>query len=81
LKRDRADICAEMTVAEFKDVLCLIVPPANVVRARGKGGGVDVLRYRARAVVPAVATENTSSVVVVTECLVAVSPPTSTQSC
>ena len=79
LKRDRADICAEMTVAEFKDVLCLIVPAANVVRARGKGGGVDVLRYRARAV----AAEKTP-VVVATESLVAVSPTeslTSTQSC
>ena len=70
LKRDRADICAEMTVAEFKDVLCLIVPSANVVRARGKGGGVDVLRYRARAVV-----EKAAAVVVATE------PSTSTQSC
>ena len=79
LKRDRADICAEMTVVEFKDVLCLIVPSANVVRARGKGGGVDVLRYRARAVV-----ENAVAVVVATESLVAVSPTeslTSTQSC
>jgi hypothetical protein len=79
LKRDRADICTEMTVAEFKDVLCLIVPAANVVRARGKGGGVDVLRYRARTVV-----EKAAAVVVATESLVAVSPTeslTSTQSC
>ena len=76
LKRDRADICAEMTVAEFKDVLCLIVPSANVVRARGKGGGVDVLRYRVRTVVSDVV-----AVVVATESLVGVSPSTSTQSC
>ena len=79
LKRDRADICADMTVAEFKDVLCLIVPASNIVRARGKGGGVDVLRYRARAVV-----EKAVAVVVATESLVAVSPTeslTSTQSC
>jgi hypothetical protein len=79
LKRDRSDICAEMTVTEFKDVLCLIVPAVNVVRARGKGGGVDVLRYRVRPV----AAEKTS-VVVATECLVAASPSspvTSKQSC
>jgi len=78
LKRDRADICAEMTVAEFKDVLCLIVPSANIVRARGKGGGVEVLRYRVRGT--AENPDKASAVVVATECLDTVSP-TSTQSC
>lgn len=67
LKRDRADICAEMTVAEFKDVLCLIVPSANIVRARGKGGGVEVLRYRVRGT--AENPDKASAVVVATECL------------
>lgn len=78
LKRDRADICAEMTVAEFKDVLCLIVPSANIVRARGKGGGVEVLRYRVRGT--AEKSDKPTAVVVATECLDTVSP-TSTQSC
>ena len=64
LKRDRADICAEMTVNEFKDVLCLIVPSSNFVRARGKGG-VDILRYRVRSA--SVPPSNT--VVVATECV------------
>jgi len=64
LKRDRADICAEMTVSEFKDVLCLIVPSSNFVRSRGKGG-VDILRYRVRSV--SVPPSNT--VVVATECV------------
>ena len=87
LKRDRADICAEMTVAEFKDVLSLIVPAANFVRARGKGGGVDVLRYRVRAGATGTV-EKAVSVVVATECLdnvslstTATGSSTSTQFC
>lgn len=68
LKRDRADICADMSVSEFKDVLCLIVPASNVVRARGKGGGVDILRYRARASASH-PSEPVGALVVSTECL------------
>lgn len=54
LKRDRPDVCSEMTISEFKNVLSLIVPASNVVRARGKGGGVDILRYRVRSVTASV---------------------------
>ena len=71
LKRDRVDICAEMSVSEFKDVLCLIVPPSNFVRARGKGGGVDILRYRVRSV-SSVSPLSSNAVVIATESLVEV---------
>ena len=57
-----------MSVSEFKDVLCLIVPASNVVRARGKGGGVDILRYRARASASH-PSEPVGALVVSTECL------------
>ena len=66
LKRDRPDICSEMSVNEFKNVLSLIVPSSNVVRGRGKGGGVDILRYRVRSV-PASADKKVSPVVIATE--------------
>jgi hypothetical protein len=80
LKRDHADLCVDMTVAEFKDALCLIVPAANVVRARGKGGGMDILRYRARTDVTVVSPPS-EPIVVATECIDAADPAaTSTQS-
>jgi len=68
LKRDRSDICSEMTISEFKNVLSLIVPESNVVRARGKGGGVDILRYRVRSVSTSVDKKETP-VVIATESL------------
>lgn len=49
-KRDHADIGADMTVSEFKDALCLIVPCANVSRPNGNKGCVDIQGYRLRAV-------------------------------
>jgi len=68
LKRDRPEICSEMSVSEFKNVLSLIVPNSNVVRGRGKGGGVDILRYRVRSVSVS-ADKKVSPVVIATESL------------
>ena len=65
LKRERPDICSEMSVSEFKNVLSLIVPSSNVVRARGKGGGVDILRYRVRSLSASV--DKVSPLVIATE--------------
>ena len=65
LKRERPDICSEMSVSEFKNVLSLIVPSSNVVRARGKGGGVDILRYRVRSMSASV--DKVSPLVIATE--------------
>ena len=57
-----------ISVSEFKNVLSLIVPNSNVVRGRGKGGGVDILRYRVRSVSVS-ADKKVSPVVIATESL------------
>ena len=39
-KKENEDLCKDLDVATFKDVVCLIVPPENIVKA--KKGGNDV---------------------------------------
>jgi flagellar motor protein MotB len=50
-KKENEDLCKDLDVATFKDVVCLIVPPENIVKAKGKAGAMDVFCIKWKDVV------------------------------
>jgi len=42
-KKENDELCKELDVAGFKNILCVIVPQDNLIKAKGKAGAMDIL--------------------------------------
>ena len=54
-RRDNDSLCgeAQLDVAAFKDILCLIVPDAHISRGKGRASGIDIREFELSASAPA----------------------------
>ena len=41
--KENDELCKELDVAGFKNILCVIVPQDNLIKAKGKAGAMDIL--------------------------------------
>lgn len=48
-KRENDEICKELDVGTFKDVLCMIVPEINIVKSKSKAGAMELIGYRMKS--------------------------------